>query len=126
MKKEYPRLLIVDGYNLLLKSNINLINSTLEIKREFLTSLIYKNLLKFADEGNIVFDGKGGYREKISPNLTISFASNADKEIEKLCYKNAKIRKIILITSDNAILNTVLSKIHRHYRSGEFLTLLDK
>lgn len=123
IKSKSKKLLIVDGYNVLSKF-LEYKSANLETKRDLFINLIYKKLLYFADASIIVFDGPEYNSENISPELKIIFSHDADTTIERLCYAQHSTKKIILVTSDTSIYNTVQNKIWKYYTAEQFLQLI--
>lgn len=111
-----PDWLIIDGYNLLhtIEELKALLSSDIEMARHKLVRKIENTAHRMAEQTTIVFDGKEAGQDAAltSKHLEIFFSPGkhtADTVIERLVAKFPKPEKILVVTSDRAEANTVLS-----------------
>ena len=123
-----PDWLIIDGYNLLhvvdeLKA---LLRSDLGLARHRLVRMIEGTGLRMAAQTTIVFDGKESGQDAAltSKHLEIYFSPGkhtADTIIERLVAKFPNPGKILVVTSDRAEADAVLSDGAQVMSSQEFM-----
>lgn len=122
-----PDWLIIDGYNLLhvvdeLKA---LLNSDIQLARHRLVRLIEGTAHRMAPQTSIIFDGREAGQDKAltSKHLEIYYSPGkhtADTIIERLVAKFPNPGKILVVTSDRAESDTVLSDGAQVMSSQEF------
>lgn len=123
-----PDWLIIDGYNLLHVVNElkALLNSDVQLARHRLIRLVEDTSLRMAPQTTIVFDGREAGQDAAltSKHLEIYFSPGkhtADTIIERLVRRFPNPGKILVITSDRAEANAVLSDGAQVMSSQEFM-----
>ncbi|MDF7806147.1 NYN domain-containing protein [Pontiellaceae bacterium B12219] len=123
-----PVWLIIDGYNVLhmvdeLKA---LLNSDIELARHRLIRMIEGPALRMARQTTVVFDGKEAGQDAAltSKHLEIYYSPGkhtADTIIERLVARYSTPEKILVVTSDRAEANAVLSDGAQVMSAQEFI-----
>ena len=122
-----PDWLIIDGYNLLhvVEELSRLLRSDIELARHRLVRMAENTAHRMAQQTTIVFDGReyGQDAALTSKHLEIFYSSGkhtADTVIERLVAKFHTPEKILVVTSDRAEANAVLSDGAQVMSSQEF------
>ena len=125
-----PDWLIIDGYNLLHTEDAlaQLLRTDLQLARHRLVRMVEATALRMAKQTTIVFDGReGGQDEALtSKHLEIYYSPGkhtADTIIERLTARYPAPEKILVVTSDRAEADTVLSSGAQVISSQEFMAL---
>jgi predicted RNA-binding protein with PIN domain len=120
--------LIIDGYNVLhLVSELKkLLNSDIELARHRLIRMIEGSAVRMARQTTVVFDGKEAGQDAAltSKHLEIYYSPGkhtADTIIERLVARFPTPGKILVVTSDRAEANAVLSDGAQVMSSQEFI-----
>ncbi len=123
-----PLWLIIDGYNLLhqVPELVRLLQTDLHLARHRLVRMAEKTAHRMAPQTTIVFDGRESGQDDAftSKHLEIYYSSGkhtADTVIETLVAKFSTPEKILVVTSDRAEANTVLSDGAQVMSSEEFM-----
>ena len=123
-----PEWLIIDGYNLLhcVEELKALLNTDIELARHKLVRKVEGTAGRMAQQTTIVFDGKESGQDAAltSKHLEIYFSPGkhtADTIIERLVAKFPTPGKILVVTSDRAEADAVLSDGAQVMSSPEFL-----
>lgn len=123
-----PDWLIIDGYNLLhvVDDLKPLLRSDIQLARHKLVRMVENTALRMAQQTTIVFDGReyGQDDALTSKHLEIFYSSGkhtADTVIERLVARFPTPGKIMVITSDRAEANAVLSDGAQVMSSQEFI-----
>ncbi|QBG46673.1 hypothetical protein EGM51_04385 [Verrucomicrobia bacterium S94] len=123
-----PEWLIIDGYNLLhcIAELKVLLNGEIGLARHKLVRMVEATAHRMAPQTTIVFDGReqGQDAALTSKHLEIFFSPGkhtADTVIERLVAKFPAPGKILVVTSDRAEANTVLSDGAQVMSCPEFL-----
>jgi predicted RNA-binding protein with PIN domain len=123
-----PDWLIIDGYNLLhVVDELNpLLASDIQLARHRLVRLLENTAHRMAQQTTIVFDGRAyGQDDALtSKHLEIFYSSGkhtADTVIERLVARYPAPGKILVVTSDRAEANAVLSDGAQVMSSREFM-----
>lgn len=123
-----PEWLIIDGYNLLHKVDELqlLLRSDIELARHKLVRMLEETALRMAPQTTIVFDGReqGQDAALTSKHLEIFFSPGkhtADTVIERLVARFPTPGKILVVTSDRAEADTVLSDGAQVMSCSDFL-----
>ncbi|MDF7797838.1 NYN domain-containing protein [Pontiellaceae bacterium B1224] len=123
-----PIWLIIDGYNVLhvVDELKTLLNSDIELARHRLIRTIEGTALRMAKQTTVVFDGKEGGQDAAltSKHLEIYYSPGkhtADTIIERLVARFPTPGKILVVTSDRAEANAVLSDGAQVMSSQEFI-----
>ncbi len=123
-----PEWLLIDGYNLLhcVDSLKPLLSSDLELARHRLIRMIEPTAQRMARQTTVVFDGRESGQDAAltSKHLEIFYSPGkhtADTVIERLTAKFPRPGKILVITSDHAESDTVLSHGGQVMSCPEFL-----
>jgi predicted RNA-binding protein with PIN domain len=123
-----PDWLIIDGYNLLHQIDhlSELLSQDIQLARHRLVRTVESTAHRMAPQTTIVFDGReSGQDEALtSKHLEIFFSSGsqtADGVIEKLVSRYVRPEKILVVTSDRAEADTVLSDGAQVMSSQEFI-----
>ena len=123
-----PEWLLIDGYNLLhmvdeLKS---MLNTDMELARHKMVRMIENTAHRMAPQTTIVFDGKESGQDAAltSKHMEIYFSPGkhtADTIIERLVRRFPNPGKILVVTSDRAEANAVLSDGAQVMSSQDFI-----
>jgi len=123
-----PDWLIIDGYNLLHEAAglEALLRSDIQLARHRLVRMVENTAHRMAQQTTIVFDGQeyGQDDALTSKHLEIFYSSGkhtADTVIERLVARFHRPEKILVVTSDRAEANAVLSDDAQVMSSNEFM-----
>lgn len=123
-----PQWLIIDGYNLLhgVDGLQPLLSRDMELARHRLLRKVESTAHRMARQTTIVFDGRDAGQDAAltSKHMEVFFSpgnQTADTVIERLVAKFAAPEKILVVTSDRAESDTVLSHGGQVMSCGEFL-----
>ena len=123
-----PDWLIIDGYNVLhvIDELAALLRSDQQLARHRLVRAVEGTATRMAIQTTIVFDGREAGQDAAltSKHLEIYFSPGkhtADTIIERLVAKYATPEKILVVTSDRAEANAVLSDGAQVMSSQEFM-----
>lgn len=123
-----PHWLIIDGYNLLHAFDplAELMRSDIQLARHRLVRTIEHTAHRMASQTTIVFDGRSAGQDAslTAKHLEIFFSPghlSADTVIERLVSKYAHPERILVVTSDRAEADTVLSSGTQVMSSQEFM-----
>lgn len=123
-----PDWLLIDGYNVLhmVDELKKLLNSDLQLARHKLVRMIEGTATRMARQTTVVFDGKEGGQDQAltSGRIEIYYSPGkhtADTIIERLVARYEKPGKILVVTSDRAEANAVLSDGAQVMSSQEFI-----
>jgi ribosomal protection tetracycline resistance protein len=123
-----PEWLIIDGYNLLhvVGELSDLAASDIQLARNRLVRMVETTALRMANQTTIVFDGREAGQDDAltSRHLEIYYSPGkhtADTVIEQLVARFPTPGKILVVTSDRAEADTVLSDGAQVISSMEFM-----
>ena len=123
-----PDWLLIDGYNLLHTADelVDLLRTDLQLARHRLVRMVENTAHRMAAQTTIVFDGREAGQDNAltSKHLEIYYSPGkhtADTIIERLVARFPNPDKILVITSDRAESDTVLSSGARVMSSQEFM-----
>jgi predicted RNA-binding protein with PIN domain len=123
-----PVWLLIDGYNVLhmVDELKTLLNSDIELARHRLIRMIEGTALRMAEQTTVVFDGKEAGQDAAltSKHLEIYYSPGkhtADTIIERLVARFPTPGKILVVTSDRAEANAVLSDGAQVMSAPEFI-----
>jgi predicted RNA-binding protein with PIN domain len=123
-----PHWLIIDGYNLLHAADhlADLLRTDMQLARHRLIRTIEHTAHRMARQTTIVFDGRTAGQDPslTAKHLEVFFAPehlSADTVIERLAAKYAHPERILVVTSDRAEADTVLSTGAQVMSSQEFI-----